>query len=169
VELDGKLPAILRGEAKPADATERIALANLCLLKKLPGAARFFEEAFDTQPALADDVRTGNRYNAACAAALAACGQGQDNPPLNEESRARWRKQALAWLRADLTVWTKQLTSGKPEAQAAVRKTLEHWRHDPDLAGLREEAALAKLPEAGREPCRQLWADVQALLRPAKR
>jgi hypothetical protein len=45
-----------------------------------------------------------------------------------------------------------------------VAKTFQHWQRDPDLAGLREEAALAKLPEAERQAFRQLWADVRSTL-----
>jgi hypothetical protein len=46
-----------------------------------------------------------------------------------------------------------------------VRQTLQHWQHDPDLAGIRDAAGLTKLPEAEREACRRLWADVDALLK----
>ena len=41
-------------------------------------AARFYEEAFAAQPKLADDLGAAHRYNAACAAALAGCGQSKD-------------------------------------------------------------------------------------------
>jgi serine/threonine-protein kinase len=166
VELDAKLPGILRGAAQPADAGERIELAHLCTIKKLPGtAARFFAEAFAAQPTWAEDLVTSNRYNAARVAALAGCGQGKDDPPLNEPTRARWREQALAWLRADLALWTKRLADAKPEVRTAVQQRLEEWQRDPDLAGLREEAALAKLPAAEQKTCRQFWADVQLLVK----
>jgi hypothetical protein len=46
-----------------------------------------------------------------------------------------------------------------------VRSTLRHWQVDPDLAGLRDKDALARLPEAERQACGKLWADVDALLR----
>jgi hypothetical protein len=39
-----------------------------------------------------------------------------------------------------------------------------HWKRDPDLAGVRGEAALAKLPEAERQGWRTLWADVEQVL-----
>jgi hypothetical protein len=39
---------------------------------------------------------------------------------------------------------------------------------DADLAGLRDPDALAKLPEAEREPWQQLWTDVAALLKRAE-
>jgi serine/threonine-protein kinase len=165
VELDAKLSAILGGKAQLADAAERIALGNLCSIKKLRGpAARFYEEALAVQPALAEDLKASHRYNAACMAALAGCLPGADDPPLSEAVRARWREQALAWLRADLALWTQVLASGKAEARAAGLHMLTHWQRDPDLAGLRDEAALAKLPAAEREACRQLWAAVQQLL-----
>src|SRR5262249_9637984 len=78
--LDDKLPVILKGEAEPADAAERIDLAQICQQhKKLYAAsARFYPEAFADQPRLAQDLRTGHRYNAARAAVLAATGQGKD-------------------------------------------------------------------------------------------
>jgi serine/threonine protein kinase len=39
-----------------------------------------------------------------------------------------------------------------------------HWRKDADLAGLRDEEALAALPAEERAPCRALWADVASRL-----
>src|SRR5207245_1053825 len=107
VALDVRLPEILKGAAQPADAAERIGLAKLCQeYKKLYAAAeRFYAEAFAAEPKLADDLRTQDRYNAACAAALAGCGQGEDAGNLNDQKRTRLRGQALAGLRADLTAW----------------------------------------------------------------
>ena len=43
-------------------------------------------------------------------------------------------------------------------------QTLLHWQTDPDLAGVRDKSALAKLPEAERPEWAKLWADVAALL-----
>jgi hypothetical protein len=48
------------------------------------------------------------------------------------------------------------------------RPTLAHWKTDPDLAGIRDEEALAKLPEAERKEFRSLWADVEALRKKAE-
>jgi hypothetical protein len=45
---------------------------------------------------------------------------------------------------------------------------LAHARTDPGLASLREDDALAKLPEEERDACRKLWADVDALLKRVK-
>src|SRR5204863_1509606 len=76
ITLDEKLPAILEGKEKPADAAEHLALARLCqeYKKRYAAAERFYAEAFEAKPELAKDLRNGHRYNAACAAALAGCG-----------------------------------------------------------------------------------------------
>ena len=47
---------------------------------------------------------------------------------------------------------------------ADLRHTLLHWKSDPDLAGIREPDAMARLPAAERAACRTLWAEVNALL-----
>ena len=46
-------------------------------------------------------------------------------------------------------------------------QTLQHWKSDRDLAGIREGTTLAKLPEDERKACRALWAEVDALLKKA--
>ncbi len=98
VELDGKLPAILSGQKQPADTDERLGLASMCEMYKqhYAAAARFYGEAFAEKPQLADDLSTGNRYNAACAAALAGCGRGKDAGSLDEMERARQRPSRSA-------------------------------------------------------------------------
>ncbi len=166
VALDHKLPALLKGEAEPDSAAERIALAQLCLQYKrlYRTSARFYADAFAVQRQLADDPTIPHRYNAACAAALAAAGKGADAPKLTAEERTRLRQQALDWLRAGLTAWAKQADKGTPAARAAVQKTLHHWLADADLAGVRDPAALGKLPEAERTAWERLWADVQGVL-----
>src|SRR5262249_45230592 len=46
VELDGKLPAILSGKEQPADASQCVAYAEVCQLKRLyASAARLYREA----------------------------------------------------------------------------------------------------------------------------
>jgi len=165
VELDRKLPAILAGKTSPLDALETMGFAWLCYYKMLHGAsARLWAEAFQAQPKLAEDMQAQNRYNAACAAALAGSGQGKDDPPLDDAAKARWRKQAVDWLKADLAAWSKLLGSGPPQARQSIPQTLQHWKADADLAGLRDQAALAKLPADEQKACRAVWAEVDALL-----
>jgi serine/threonine protein kinase/Flp pilus assembly protein TadD len=168
VGIEPKLPALLRGETQPANTAERLGLARVCHGKGLyAAAARSWADALAREPALADDLAAGYRYSAVCAAALAAGGKGRDEPPPDGPARARLRAQALGWLRADLAARAERLDAGPPAARARAVQSLRHWKADTDLAGLRDEAELAKLPEADREACRALWAEVDALLRRA--
>jgi serine/threonine protein kinase/Flp pilus assembly protein TadD len=167
IELDARLPAILKGEVQPSNAAERNEYAQVCFHKKLyVGSIRLWTGAFEADPRMADALASGDRYNAACAAALAASGCGADAGQLDEQGRARWRKQALAWLRADLTLSRKWLQSAKAENRRLARQRLRHWQQDEDLAGLRDPAALALLPPDEQHACQQLWAEVQTLLNP---
>jgi serine/threonine protein kinase/Tfp pilus assembly protein PilF len=166
VELERKLLAILEGKDKLADDAERIALARMCQQYKnrYAASARFYAEAFEGTPELAKDPRNGLRYNAACAAALACCGKGEDAAALDDKDGPRLRKQALTWLQADLALWTKLADSDEPKGREAAQEMLQHWQTDSDLAGLRDKEAIDKLPEGERATCQTLWADVDALL-----
>jgi hypothetical protein len=116
---------------------------------------------------LADDLGAAHRYNAACNATLAGCGQGKDADKVDNKERARWRKQALEWLRADLVLWAKQLETGKPKDRATVQQKMRHWKSDRDLAAIRDKDAVSTLPAEEQEACKKLWADVDTLLQKA--
>jgi tetratricopeptide (TPR) repeat protein len=164
-----KLPAFQNGSYKPASNAERLDLAKWCRIKKLHHTATgLYAAAFAADPKLADDLTAAHRYSAACSAALAATGQGEDAAKLDDQEKARLRKQSLDWLRADLVLRGKQLESGKPGDRAAVQQALQHWQQDTDLAGLRNAAALTKLPAEERAAWAKLWADVAALLKKAE-
>jgi Tfp pilus assembly protein PilF len=164
IALDKKLPAIIKGEAKPADAAELKDFAQLIWLKKhYSDAARFYADAFASQPALANDLQADNRYIAATVAVLAAAGQGVDKP--DDKESARLRRRALDWLRADLTAWSKYVESGTPEATATVQMKLKQWQQASGLSSVRDAAALDKLPEAERADWKKLWAEVEELLK----
>jgi serine/threonine-protein kinase len=165
--LLSKLPAFLEGTFQPRDNGQRLNLAQLCIYKKyLRAAAQLYADAFAAEPKRADDLNAQDRYNAACCAALAAAGQGEDAAKLDSNERVRWRKQALHWLRADLTAYGKLVDGGsKPETRTLVRQRLQHWQGDTDLAGIRDAKELAKLPSDERQACEKLWTDVAALLK----
>jgi tetratricopeptide (TPR) repeat protein len=77
VELDKKLPAILSGQKQPSDSSECLTLAKMCQhQKRYAAVTRFYSEAFANEPKLIEKPASGLRYDAACAAALAGCGQG---------------------------------------------------------------------------------------------
>jgi hypothetical protein len=110
-----------------------------------------------------------DRYNAACNAAQAGCGQGQDKPPPDDAERAKFRGQALQWLKSELAAWSRALDARPAQMKATVASTLQHWKVDTDLAGVRDPEPLSKLPEAEQKSWRTLWADVDALLTRAQR
>jgi eukaryotic-like serine/threonine-protein kinase len=153
----------MKGESAK-DNPERLALAQRAYdTKRYALATRLWSEALETDPKLADDRQAQHRYNAACAASLAGCGQGQDDPSPDAAAKANLRKQALDWLKAELAVWLKLVESGPPRARAFIVQTLDHWKKDTDLAGIRDEKELAKLPESECKEWQSLWSDVDAL------
>jgi tetratricopeptide (TPR) repeat protein/serine/threonine protein kinase len=167
--LEARLSAVLAGKDRLTGAAEWFEFAGFCqITKRHAAAARLYANAFAAGPKLTDDLQGGHHYNAACCAALAAARQGTDAAKLDDKERARLRKQALDWLRADLARWDKQAEGGTPQAQATVQQTLRHWQKDADLAGVRDAAGLAKLLEAERADWQKLWADVAALLKKAE-
>ena len=161
--LAARLRADIEGKERPKDAAEAIEFASMCIQKKYyVFAAKLYEQAFRDDPKLAENIQTGNRYDAACAAALASRGQGKDDPQPNDEEKTRLRKQALEWLKADLEVRTKRIDNAAQSEDA--KRTLRHWKVDADLAGLRDDAALASLPEGERAEWKELWKNVNELI-----
>jgi tetratricopeptide (TPR) repeat protein len=170
VQVEKRLSAVLKGTAQPVDAGECLDFARLCqqYRQRYAAAARFYKEAFAANLKLADNLAVGLRYNAACAAALAGCGQGKDAGGLDEKERSRLRRQALDWLRADLVAWQGDLEKKPTKARRDIVQQMLHWLADRDFTGVRGEAALAKLPEAERAAWRRLWADVAQTLSKAR-
>ncbi len=153
--LDRKLAAILRGEAKPADAAEQLSLAELCLVKKRPAAAaRFYADAFAAGPP-AGQGQAAHLGIAARAAALAAAGRGEDAAHLEDAERVRLGRQGLDWMRAALTLWREQVDRGPPQTRTAVQQALQRWWEDT--------AVLESLPAAQRAEWQQLGAEAEAL------
>jgi serine/threonine-protein kinase len=60
--------------------------------------------------------RAAQTHDAACTAARAAAAEGPAAPRLAAAERARLRRQALSWLRADLALRTRLLHDGKSGA-----------------------------------------------------
>ena len=83
------------------------------------------------EPKLGDDHRAGYRYNSACAAALAGCGQGMDDPKPHAAARSRLRGQALDWLKAERAAWAKVLDAGDAQARSVVAQNRRHWQAAP--------------------------------------
>ena len=160
VELDRRLSA---GKPEPSDAAESLQFAEVCFLKtRYVDSAGFYRRAFEQEPKLAADLDAEYRHDGACAAALAAAGRGEGAESLDAPRRAELRKQALTWLREDLEAWGRRAPD--PKNRPTVNRTLRLWQRHPNLASLRDPAAVAQLPADEQPACKQLWADVEELL-----
>jgi serine/threonine-protein kinase len=159
--LAGRLDAVLQGTDRPTGVEELRTFAIMAYyVRHYDAATSLFAEAIereakpepqDFNARLAED-----RYNGACAAALAGSGQGQDAPPRDDPARAQRRHQALQWLRENLAS-----KDSHPQAYVSGGIMLPHWEHDPDLAGVRDAQALEALPEDERQAWRSFWAEIE--------
>jgi serine/threonine-protein kinase len=184
--IETNLPSILAGKERPKDPATQLALAEWCLKHKnlTALAASFYTSALEALPAVADDLATGQRFDAARAACLAGTGVGVDAAQLDDQQRARLRKQALDWLTADYNARVEQHRANKPGDRVLAASMVRSWikteeligadfvfvlptdercRVAGDLAGVRDETALAKLPSDERRDWQALWKKVAAL------
>jgi tetratricopeptide (TPR) repeat protein len=163
--IETKIPAILAGKERPTDVGTQRALAEWCFRhKRLPAtAAGFYASALSSQPSLADDLEAGNRAHAAGAAALAGCGVGADAAQLDDRRKAELRQLALDWLTAEYNACAERHRLGKPGDRTFVATVVRSWLRDADLAGVRDDAALANLPSGEQRAWQDLWAKVTAL------
>jgi hypothetical protein len=163
--LDSRLAAVIQGEQKPSNEADRLQLALRAYEKALhKTASTLWGDALEANPKLGDDRRTQHRYNAACAAALAASGQGKDDPKPDDTAKAKLRAQALDWLKAELEAWDRVAKKAGAGDKELVVNTLAHWKQDSDLASLRDPKSLEALPEAERLEWQVLWVQVEELL-----
>src|SRR6476659_10222024 len=98
---------------------------------------------------------SNRRYMAAEAAARAGCGAGVDDQPPDAAEKAKWRRQALEWMREEL----KDLPKNKANHRDSIRAVLRTWQGASEFAGVRDDA-IASLPEDEQAGWRQFWADV---------
>ena len=136
----------------------------------IAAAARLWGEALEADPKLAEDRQAQHRYNAACAAALAAAAdrprRGGREPAPDDAARAEAPRAGprLAGGRAGGV----GEGAGGPAGGRAGRRA-----DPPALAGRRRPGRRARgrgaggLPEAERAAWRALWDDVAALLQKA--
>jgi tetratricopeptide (TPR) repeat protein len=172
-----RLPGVLAGTDRPATAQEALGFADLCwrpFQKRYAASARFYEQAFAADPAVAGGksvvfpTDNSNRYDAACVAARSAGGDGAD-APTDPAERAALRAKALAWLRTDLALRQRQAASSSDAERRVAAGDMGHWLGDADLSAVRGPEPLAKLPAAEREEWEKFWADVKATLADARK
>jgi Flp pilus assembly protein TadD len=165
-KVRSRLAGLVAGSDKPTDNLERLAFAELCgqpFEARYALATRLYGEAFDADSSLTNDPRLGTQSEAARPAARAGCGEGQDAAGLSEDEKARLRARALGWLQAEYAHWTEPERISQPQARIAAHQSMLAWRRDKAFAGVREPAALAKLPEAERDAWEKVWRDVEEL------
>ena len=164
--MEKLLKAVLDGTKQPKNSEEQIELARVANLVGLYAeSVKMCAEALAKEPAAADPGKSPIRYQAASCAAVAGAGEGQEKQAIDEKDKANWRAQAIEWLKADLGYWKKQVGTGTADSLAIIRQTLEHWKTDANLTGIRDEQALeARLPEAERKAFREFWDDVNGVL-----
>jgi len=162
--LEKQLPLVL-AEKKTAGPAELLVLAQLCqeYRKQYATAVRLCQKAFKAQPALESNMVDQLRYHAACIAVLAGSGQGEEAAQLGDEEKLWLRRQARAWLQADLLVYVQWLKEDKKATQ--VLKRLRHWQENPDLAWVRGAKELSALRDDERQTWEKLWLDVGQLVK----
>jgi eukaryotic-like serine/threonine-protein kinase len=155
------LQAFLDGSYRPRDKDEKICLLGVCQFEgRYRAAAGIYEEILASDARLANDLRAGTRYRAACTAASVGAGSGQDAGGLGESERLHWRNQARDWLRADRDL-VRKLSKAERVDLPEFSKT---WSTDPDLAGLRDTAACKGLHPSEQQEFRALCEEVRILI-----
>ena len=165
VSLLPRLDDVVAGRVEPTDAAEALGFARLCSQtsrRRYAAAVRLFGWAFARIPKLSDDQTAEHRYNAACHALRAGCGQGSD-APADSAGRAALRGKALGWLRADLALGAMQADSDKPADRQTAAARLLYWLDDSDLAGVRPGPGRIDLPAVERAAWDSFWAEVRAM------
>jgi eukaryotic-like serine/threonine-protein kinase len=161
--VERAFPAFLRGDVKPASVTERLDFAHVAYTRGLHAtSARLWAEIFAVEPRLASEPTNRLRFAAARCAALAGFERGKDQPSLDDAARAALRRQARDWLDADLAAASTIVATKRPKAMRAVHEMLQYW--ESNLAAIREDESMAKLPEIERTEWRALWERVECLL-----
>lgn len=147
-----KLPAVLRGEVRPANGAEFAELAGYCagFERRFVLAARFAGEALAADPKLYASPTQVCEF--AGWSVRAGVGDGVDAASLTPEERAALRRRALAWLREGAL--------RLPQQMAGTYSFL--LRDTPDLRAVRDTTELAKLPPRERAAWGRFWADVRA-------
>jgi serine/threonine-protein kinase len=163
--LAPRLAGVLRGSDRPGDAAEVVEFAYLAHARlDFVAAAQLFGRAFRLEPRLAEDWNEAHLYNAACCAAMAACGRGRGESRLAAPEIVEARQASLGWLRADLAARSRLPREAEAAEKGQLLQVLGHWKVDPELAGLRDAEALAGLPEPERRGWLALWGEVDALI-----
>jgi tetratricopeptide (TPR) repeat protein len=163
VSSGDRLQAVVTGKAKPKDVEERVFAAHYAhWTSRYASSAEQWALALKEKPGLQEDRMT--MYDAACAAARAGWGSGPEASRLDAKTLASFRARALAWMK--ITFALERAAIAKGDAGAIAH--LQWWKSDPDFRGLRDEAAIAALPEGERPDWWAIWSEVRHAAGPWK-
>ena len=158
-----QLLAIARGQVQSSSAKDLLSAAMAAYHEdEYVASVRAFEKSFAASSGQIKNSYT-NRYNWVCAMIRAAGRHGVDAQGLSQDECKKLRADAyryLAWhLKREIGY-----ISDRPSYVARGRTRLSLWKYDNDLADVREEESLDRLPPEEAEKWRELWRDVQATL-----
>lgn len=162
----------LQGSAAPPeddDASPSQWAAAAAISGRCATAARWFRFVHGPEAVVEATQFWAGRLFASVAALRAAEGEGVDAKTTDAADRVALRDLALAWLDADLEVARKSLDT-KAWTPAKTLRTLQRWTSAPRLKPIRDEAVIARFPQAQREKVRALWKQWEELasrVRPA--
>lgn len=166
--LEAKLPDMIGGNLASSDMVDKAAWGELCRRKKLyVRAATFLAEAIE-QSSFTGRAGEQLRYDAACAAALAAGGHGEEGAELELTQRCRWARQSVDWLRANLNDYSNLIETQQVRDIAAMARSLRQWQTDPKLAAIREPEFGCMLPNEEQQMLRSFWEAVESLRKRAE-
>ena len=156
--MEAKLPEFLSGQFQPA--TTRNAWRWPRFAERRNSTARrpaCYAAAFAADPKLAADLEAGHRFDAICNAVMAAAGKGEDAAKLDDEEAGAPPPSGprLASRRpCALDQATRHPARLRSRRTVAEKMTL--WKQKPDLASIRDAAALAKLTGGRAEGVRSV-------------
>jgi hypothetical protein len=120
-----------------------------------------------SEPSLMERPVLVLRQRAAQAALLAGLGLSADSVKLEPRQKAELRWKALAWLRAELTAWEKQLQGADNQTGDLGLVLLRCWLFHHDLAPVRDTLGWGVLNRDEQQAWQELWHDVHEVVRKA--
>jgi len=185
-ELRLRLPELIAGKQRPKSSAEACEFAQVCkqpFEKRYVLATRLYAEALAADSSLAPR----HRFDAACAAVMAAAGRDGDfldaldvarsgalvelpdgrivpfpSPTIDVAEWGYFTHRAHTWLRAEL--YARERQAKDPIQSKSVIETLTSWKRNPELSTVREPVWLAAMSEVDRTKWTSLWTDVDELL-----
>ena len=156
--------AFLEGKYQPRDNDERLALIAVCEDRSLSAGERSYWRMLSGSIRRWPMTYTMVFVSGQLARRSRSAGQGKDSSKLDDTARAHWRAQARLWLQSDLDALKPLLDQNQLEHSDFVKGDLRARQTNPDLAGIRDQAAVDDLSSAERGACADLWNQVQATL-----